>query len=91
MKLISAKLKNAKEYWKLLKESVSQPKPKRLSANDFDNYFKSINNPEDPFFQADEDVLYFNERFLNSEIQIMFDELNCTITSDEIKKAIKQL
>ena len=91
MKLISAKLKNAKEYWKLLKESVSQPKPKGLSANDFDNYFKSINNPEDPFFQADEDVLYFNERFLNSEIQIMFDELNCTITSDEIKKAIKQL
>ena len=25
MKLINAKFKNAKEYWKLLKESVSQP------------------------------------------------------------------
>ena len=49
-KLINAKVKNAKEYWKLLKASVSQPKPKSLSANDFDNYFKAINNPEDPFF-----------------------------------------
>ena len=33
----------------------------------------------------------FNERFLNSEIQLMFDELNCAVTSDEIKSAIKQL
>ena len=40
MKLFNAKFKNAKEYWKLLKESVSQPKPKSLSAKDFDNYFK---------------------------------------------------
>ena len=91
MKLINAKFKNAKEYWKLLKESVSQPKPKSLSANDFDNYFKSINNPEDPFFQPDDDILYFNERFLNSEIQLMFDELNDTITMEEIMKAIRQL
>ena len=52
MKLINAKLKNAKEYWRLLKESVSQPKPKSLSAKDFDLYYKSVNNPEDPFFQA---------------------------------------
>ena len=56
-----------------MKDSVSQPKPKSLSANDFDKYFKSINNPEDPVFQADDDVLYFNERFLNSEIQLMCD------------------
>ena len=37
MNLINAKFKNAKEHWKLLKEYVSQPKPKSLSANDFDN------------------------------------------------------
>ena len=80
MKLINAKFKNAKEYWKLLKESASQPKPKSLSANDFDNYFMSINNPEDPFFQPDDNILYFSERFLNSEIQFMFDNLNDTIT-----------
>ena len=91
MKLINAKFKNAKEYWKLLKESISQPMPKSLSANDFDNYFKSINNPEDPFFQPDHDILYFNERFLNSDIQLMFDELNDTITMEEIMKAIRQL
>ena len=34
MKLIHAQFKNAKQYKNLLKESVSQPKPKRLSAND---------------------------------------------------------
>ena len=27
-------------------------------------------------FKADEDVLFFNDRFLNSETQIMFNELN---------------
>ena len=44
-----------------------------------------------PFFQSDDDILYFNERFLNSEIQIMFEELNGSITQEEIMRAIKQL
>ena len=52
MKLINARFKNEKDYWKLLKQSAPQPKPESLSANDFDNYFKSINNPEDPFFST---------------------------------------
>ena len=43
------------------------------------------------FFQSDDDILYFNERFLNSEIQIMFEELNGSITQEEIMRAIKQL
>lgn len=90
-KLLNAKLKNAKEYWKLLKESVTSPKPKLLSVDMFDKYFKAINNPEDPFFQADEDIIYFNERFLNEEAQVLFDELNVDITSNEIQKAISQL
>ena len=82
MKHINAKFKNAdKEYWKLLKETVSQPKPKSLSANDFDNYFLSeLTILKIHFFQPDDDILYFNERFLNSEIQLIFDELNDTIT-----------
>ena len=67
IKLLNAKYKNAKQYWKLLKESVTGPKCSNLSATDFANYFKSINNPNDLFFQADDDILYFNERFLNSE------------------------
>ena len=74
-----------------MKETVTGPKCSNLSATDFANYFKSINNPNDPFFQSDDDILYFNERFLNSEIQIMFEELNRSITQEEIMRAIKQL
>ena len=74
-----------------MKESLTGSKPSNLSATDFANYFKSINNPNDPFFQSDDDILYFNERFLNSEIQIMFEELNGSITQEEIMRAIKQL
>ena len=45
----------------MLKESVKPSKPKRLSVDSFDVYFIAINNPEDSFFQADDDILYFNE------------------------------
>ena len=90
-KLLHAKLKNAKEYWKMLKESVKPSKPKRLSVDNFDVYFKAINNPEDSFFQADDDILYFNERFLNDDAQVIFDELNVEITTREYHKAIAQL
>ena len=92
-KLLNAKVKDAKEYWKLLKNSVSQPKFKNISITDFENYFKAVNNPDDPFyfFQPDEDILYFNERFLKSETQIMFDELNGIITVEKIRRSINQL
>ena len=90
-KLLNAKFKDAKEYWKLLKESVVSPKPKNISVDLFDKYFKTINNPEDPFFQADDDILYYKERFLNEEAQVMFDESNVDITSNGIQKAISQL
>ena len=43
------------------------------------------------FFQPDEDVIYFQERLLNSEIQVMFSELDVEITRKEISKSIKQL
>ena len=43
---------------------------------DLGTYFKAIKNPDDRFFQADEDVVFFNDRLLNSVTQIMFNELN---------------
>ena len=43
------------------------------------------------FFQPDEDVIFFNERYINGELQVMFDELNISLTEEEIMKAIKQL
>ena len=38
-----------------------------------------------------DDIIYFNERYLNGEMQVMFDELNVSLTVDEIQKAIGQL
>jgi len=43
------------------------------------------------FFQPDEDVLSFNERCLNGELQIMFIELESEIIHAEIERASKQL
>ena len=57
----------------------------------FTLYFKAINDPGDIFFQPDDDIIYFNERYLNGEMQVMFDELNVSLTVDEIQKAIGQL
>ena len=50
IKMLNAKYKNTKQYWKPLKESVTGPKCSDLSATDFANYFKAINNPNDTFF-----------------------------------------
>ena len=89
-KLIVSKTKNAKEYWKLLKRSQTSTYPQSLSAQKFYEYFKSVNDPNSVFHQADEDVIYFNERFINSELQVVFSELDREITLQEITHAIKQ-
>ena len=89
--LLESKYKNAKEYWKLLKDAQKHPESRSLSAQKFADYFRAINDPNTAFYQADEDVIFFNERYFNSEVQIMFSELDEEISVEEIKKAIKQL
>ena len=64
---------------------------KNISSNKFAEYFKAINNSDDIFFQPDEEFRFFQERFLDTEIQMMFSELDIEITRDEILKSIKQL
>ena len=86
----NARFKNAKLYWNLLKESAGV-KPANIPLTDFEQYFKAINNPVDPFYSPDEDILYFNERYENNEFEIIFEELNLSFTLDEILKAIGQL
>ena len=51
-RLVDSKYRNAKEYWKLLKEAanISTGMTKSISANRFAEYFKAINNPDDAFF-----------------------------------------
>ena len=46
-----------------------------VSLTVFERYFSSINNPKDPFFTPDEDVIYFIERYERNEMDIMFQEL----------------
>ena len=67
-KLENAHVKNAREYWKMLKGTCSPAKSKTLTADIFADYFKAINDPNDRFFQPDEDVLLFNERYLKGQL-----------------------
>ena len=90
-KLEKAKFNNAKQYWTLLKCLSTKQCTVSLSAEHFAQYFKAINDPDDVFFQPDEDVIYFNERYLNEEIIIMFGELDIPITATEVRKANKQI
>ena len=87
---INAKNKNAKLYWNMLKETANV-KPANIPLSSFEEYFKAVNNPSDPYYAPDEDVIFFNERYVNDEFCIMFEELNSNFSHVDILKAIKQL
>ncbi|MCG8034648.1 MAG: endonuclease/exonuclease/phosphatase family protein, partial [Candidatus Thiodiazotropha taylori] len=89
-KFITSKNKNAKLYWNMLKE-LAHVKPANIALSSFEEYFKAVNNPADPFYLPDEDVIYFNERYVNNEFSVMFEELNLSLSQHEIIKSIKQL
>ena len=61
-RLINAKFKDAKLYWNMLKETVGI-KSANIPLSSFERYFKAINNPSDPFYTPDEDVIFFNDRY----------------------------
>ena len=82
--------KNAKAYWKLLKGASNISKP-NLSLSNFAAYFKAVNNPDSAFYTPDDDVIYFNERYLNGELQVMFSELDVSISMIEVSKTIDEL
>ena len=50
--LENARFNNAKDYWKMLKGSVTQCSSNRLSTDNFVQYFKAINDPDSVFFSA---------------------------------------
>ena len=87
-KLEKARYENAKNYWKLLKKLCSSNAPKNLTSQHFADYFKAINNPDSTFYQADEDILLFNERYVKGELDVMFQELNVEISQNEIRKGV---
>ena len=52
--------------------------------------FKGVQIIKACFRDADNDIIYFNKRYLNGELQVLFDELNCDVTNFEILKAFKE-
>ena len=74
----------------MLKQSAHIKSPD-IPVSSFEEYFKAVNNPEDPFFQVDEYIVHFNERFVRDEFQVMFHELDTDVSLEEINKRIKQL
>ena len=47
----------------MLKE-LPRIKPANIALPSVGEYFKSVNNPDDPFYTPDEDILDFNERYV---------------------------
>jgi len=62
-----------------------------LTTCDFQTYFKAANDPESIFYQPDDDVLYFNDRYLNGGLDAMFTELKVPFTIEEHFKTCKNL
>ena len=90
LKLLNARHDNAKLYWNMLKQKSGVVKS-NITINNFESYFKAVNNPLDKFYSPDEDVLYFIERYEKNEFNVMFEELNCNFRNDEILLGLNQL
>ena len=75
----------------MLKQAANKNIKNSISSKQFADYFRAINDPNDRFFQVDDDILFFNEPYVRGEFQIMFDELNMEIIRTELLTAIKQL
>ena len=95
-KLLHAKATDAKRFWQMLRHNNTyKPSTSVLPGiNDFCEYFKTISNPDDVIYTADEDIYDFLTRYKGEEekyISSLYDELNNTIDCEEVEKAIKDL
>ena len=56
--ILTQKVDAARLYWQLLDklDSSTNTGMSNLTADEFDGYFKSLNNPEDVSTQADDDI-----------------------------------
>ena len=60
-------------------------------SDTFKQYVESVNNPSDPFFTPDEDVLHFIDRYEQNVFNVMFSELNLHDDNNSLLKAISEL
>ena len=51
----------------------------------------TINNPDSAFYKPDDDSIDLKNKYINSELHIMFEELDFDISSQEVLKSVKQL
>jgi len=72
-------------------KSCAQVKQTPISINSFERYLKCVNNPQDPFFSPDEDILHFVDKYEKKEFRILFAELNAAIEYNSLTAAIKHL
>ena len=89
-KLLEARTKNVKLYWKMLSGQTKSP-PIPVSTKDMYNHFLKLSNPNNAFFTADDDVSEEVIRIIENDIECMFSELDTEISAGEVKSAIKDL
>ena len=90
-KLLDARVKNVKLYWRMLNKSRSKRSKCPIDISELYNHFLRLSDPEDDFYTADADIIAEIAGIIDEDLNIMFEELNAPITSDEIVHAIKQL
>ena len=62
-----------------------------IDTNEFKEYFCSLLNPDDIFYEADDDVKHFLLNYSDEEVVRIFDIMNVNISMEELEKAISQL
>ena len=75
----------------MLRNTSVRDNKHNIKSKDFLNNFKSINDPNSSFYQPDEDILFFEDRYLNGELNIMFDESSVPFSDQEVMNACKQI
>ena len=90
-KLIDARCKNVKLYWKMLAGKNRSNAPCPISTGEWYNHFMHLANPDGDFFVADADISREVRLLIESDFVDLFQELNIPISTDEIINAIKDL
>ena len=54
-------------------------------------YFKSISNPKNIIYEADDDIFEHLRTYQQGQLQTEYDQLNISITDSEVHKAVSEL
>ena len=81
---------NPKEFWKSFRPG-KRTVPTTNKPNDFFVYFKSIRNPKNIIYEADDDIFEYLRTYQKGQLQTEYDQLNFSITDSEVHKAVSEL